>query len=233
MPALRAFNLEILVGILAHAQTLPTEEILASIVRGGRLYDNWYREIGNPAPAESHPSYPEDKAFAEKPKANWRCKECHGWDYLGSSGVYAEGAHYTGISGIQRMAGAGPGEIVRILTDAVHRYDGLLDRRDLEDLANFVSNGQVEMSRFIDRETRTARGDNNKHIAYYTTICATCHGVDGRKIITMQPLGRFARNNPWATLHRMLNGHPDEQMPALRVLEPEVLADILAYVQAL
>jgi len=233
MPALRAFNPQILVGILAHAQTLPTEEILASIVRGGRLYDNWYKETGNPAPVEPHPSYPEDKAFANKPKANWRCKECHGWDYLGSSGVYSEGTHYTGISGIQRMAGVDPGEIIRVLTDSVHRYDGLLDRRDLEDLANFVSNGQVEMNRYIDRETSTAKGDMTKHIAYFTTICATCHGVDGRKIITMRPLGEFARRNPWATLHRMLNGHPDEEMPALRVLERGLLADILAYVQSL
>jgi len=233
MPALRAFDLEILVGILAYAQTLPTEEILASIVRGGRLYDNWYTEVDSPAPAESHPSYPEDKAFAGKPEASWRCKECHGWDYLGRSGAYAEGKHYTGISGIQRMAGVDPERIVRILTDDVHRYDELLDSRDREDLANFVSRGQVEMNRFIDRETMTAKGDKEKHIAYYTTICATCHGIDGRKIITMRPLGQFARGNPWATLHRILNGHPDEEMPALRVLEPEVLADILAYVQTL
>ena len=49
----------------------------------------------------------------------------------------------------------------------------------------------------------------------------------------MRPLGQFARGNPWATLHRILNGHPDEEMPALRVLEPEILADILAYVQTL
>jgi len=233
MPPLRAFNLEILVGILAYTQTLPTEEILTSIVRGGRLYDNWYKETGKPVPAEPHPTYPEDKAFAKRPEANWRCKECHGWDYRGSSGDYAEGAHYTGIRGIQRMAGVDPGEIAQILTDTVHKYEGLLDYRDLEDLANFVSTGQVEMNRFIDPQTRIAKGDKEKHIAFFTSICATCHGVDGRKIKTMQPLGRYARNNPWATLHRMLNGHAEEEMPALRVLEPDILADILAYVQSL
>jgi hypothetical protein len=34
-------------------------------------------------------------------------------------------------------------------------------------------------------------------------------------------------------LHKIINGHPDEPMPALRVVGMEILTDILAYVQSL
>ncbi len=81
MPALRVFDTDVVVGILAYVQTLPSEdERLASIGRGGRLYDKWYAEIGVDAPEQSHPSYPVEMSFAARPEVNWRCKECHGWD---------------------------------------------------------------------------------------------------------------------------------------------------------
>ena len=57
------------------------------------------------APEQSHPLYPADGEYAAKPKANWRCKECHGWDYKGRDGAYAKGSHYTGIKGIRQWAG--------------------------------------------------------------------------------------------------------------------------------
>ncbi len=232
MPALRVLDMQVLVDILAYVQTLPTE-ILSSIVRGGRLYDNWYKEIDEPVPGISHPAYPAAMKFAQEPKTNWRCKECHGWDYLGRDGAYSEGDRFTGIEGIRGMSGADPARIVAVLKDHTHGYRGLMDDEDFRDLANFVSRGQVDMDRFIDRASRRARGDEVKREAYYTTICARCHGAAGLKITTMPPLGRVARSNPWEALHKIVNGHPAEQMPALRVLGMEVLVDILAYVQTL
>ncbi|MDP6788738.1 MAG: hypothetical protein QGI13_16630, partial [Rhodospirillales bacterium] len=43
-------------GLGADAATLPMigEDQLASIVRGGRLYDNWYTETMSPPPATRH-----------------------------------------------------------------------------------------------------------------------------------------------------------------------------------
>ncbi len=242
MPALRVIDMSILVDVLAYVQTLPADEILYSIVRGGRLYDNWLKEIEGRAPVFSpwaypvdkrHPAYPADRRYAMEPETNWRCKECHGWDYRGKDGAYSEGEHYTGIKGIRAMAGADPERIIATITDETHGYGGLLDDHDLRALANFVSEGQVDMDRFIDRTLKVARGDPLRHMAYYTTICAACHGRDGFKIITMPPLGKVARNNPWETLHRILNGHPAENMPALRALDMSILVDILAYVQTL
>jgi mono/diheme cytochrome c family protein len=49
----------------------------------------------------------------------------------------------------------------------------------------------------------------------------------------MPPLGKVARSNPWEALHKILNGHPGENMPALRALDMSILIDVLAYVQTL
>jgi thiosulfate dehydrogenase len=108
-----------------------------------------------------------------------------------------------------------------------------LSYQEFRDLANFVSKGQVEMDRYIDRASRLAKGDKTRHATYYTTICAICHGDEGMTIITGLPLGQIARHDPWETLHKIINGHPDEPMPALRVVGMEILTDILAYVQSL
>ena len=233
MPALRALGDEVIADLLATIQTFPGRDVLSSTVRGGRLYDKWYAEIKAPAPVKKHPAYPVDREYAGKPEANWRCKECHGWDYRGRDGVYGKGRHFTGIKGINGMAGADPSRIIDVLRDDTHAYDGLLTDQDFEDLASFVSRGQVDMDVYIDRSSARAVGDPDRRKAYFDTLCASCHGLDGLKIITMAPLGRIARTNPWEALHKLLNGHPDEKMPALRVLDRETIADLLTYVQTL
>ncbi len=232
MPALRVFSEDVLVGILAYAQTLPKEEALASIVQGGRLYDNWYTATRKPKPDKPHPHYPATGKMTDV-GATWRCRECHGWDYRGRAGAYGEGRHYTGIKGIRRTAGMDADVIIDLITDAKHGYGAVLSDRELRDLANFVSKGQVDMDRYIDSKTRLAKGDSDRNIAFYTTICATCHGLEGRKITTMSPLGRIAAANPWSALHVMMNGHPADEMPALRALDMDVLVDVLAYIQTL
>jgi len=206
---------------------------LYSVSRGGRLYDNWHLESRERVPDRPHTAYPAGKPYASDPESNCRCKECHGWDYKGASGAYASGRHYTGIKGIRDMAGVPPDRIVDILKDANHQYGDFLEYRDLQDLANFVSRGQIDMDLYIDRATLKAKGDPAKGKAYFTTFCATCHGPEGVDIITSIPLGRLARRNPWEVFHKMISGHPDEVMPATRVLGEDSLAGILAYLQTL
>jgi mono/diheme cytochrome c family protein len=233
MPALRAFDTGLLVEILAYVQTLPAEELLSSIVRGGRLYDNWYKETSQRPPAVPHPAYPAGRPYARDGAINWRCVSCHGWDYMGRDGAYGTGPYFTGIKGIRAAAGADPGRIEALLGDVTHGYVDRLGARDLQDLANFVTKGQVDMSRMVDRASGMAKGEGAAGEAYFNTICATCHGRDGRKVMTMRPLGKVAKSNPWNALHKILNGHPNEKMPALRVLDMEVLVDILAHAQTL
>ncbi len=241
MPPLRSLSQQHLAGILAYAQTLPDGEILSSVVRGGRLYDSWRKELDlfkaslwPASPANyRHPAYPIDKAYAKSPYTNWRCKECHGWDYLGKDGAYAKGSHYTGIKGIRGMSGADPEDIFAVLKDKNHAYGDVLEYREFRDLANFVSRGQIDMDLYIDRKTGLANGNKERLATHFLTICATCHGAEGHLNRSMLPLGRLARSDPWQTLHIIVNGHPDEEMPAMRALGITDVVDILAYIQSL
>ena len=203
-----------------------------SIARGGRLYDKWYAVIKAETPTEAHPAYPGDMEYADKPDSNWRCKECHGWDYLGKDGAYSAGSHFTGIVGIVGSADADPAEIVAILKGSTHGYDGLMEEADLVDLANFVSQGQIDMDLHIDRETKAPKGDAAQGEAYYATVCANCHGADGKEIKEAPPLGKLM-GNPWEVMHKIRNGQPAEKMPALRAFDPQVTVDIMAHLATL
>jgi len=231
MPALRAFGNGMAVGMLAYVQTLPSQNMAASVANGGRLYDDWQGATGNKQ-ALPHPAYPAKSYYAIAPSVTWRCKECHGADYKGNLGQYAKGIHFTGIKGIRAMAGADPDQIMGILRNKTHMFGAVMKYRDLQDLANFVSHGQVDMDIAIDPQTRLGRGDAKRGEAFYQTICVGCHGRDGR-FTAKRFLGNRARLDPWESLHSMLNGHPDDNMPGLREFDQKVVTDVLTYLQSL
>ena len=239
MPPLRFLDTSRLGDMLAYIQTLPDKDLAGSITRGGRLYDNWQKETGAASPASRHPAYPRDAGRAALPEANWRCKECHGWDYKGRDGAYGQGPHRTGIIGIRAWAGSEPQTVVELLQDANHRYYGPrwahtpLDLRDVTDLANFVTRGQIDMDTYIDPQTGVAKGNADRYRGEFNLLCATCHGKNGNALLTGDDIGDVARENPWEALHKLRNGHPNEAMPALLVLDMGMLVDILAYTQTL
>jgi mono/diheme cytochrome c family protein len=207
-------------------------ETESSIMRGGELYDKWYKVIDVDAPKESHPLYPKAGKYADKAKANWRCKECHGWDYKGKDGAYSSGKHHSGIKGIQGMKGAAPDKVIQLLKDSKHGYGDKLSAGDLQDLAMFVTQGQIDMDKYIDASTKAPKGDKTKGAAYYNTICAKCHGKDGKLPKEMKPFGK-QMGNPWEVMHKILNGQPAEKMPALRTLDHQIAADIMAHMTTL
>lgn len=236
MPSFRSFDDQLALTLLATLQSLPDREAQASLARGGRLYDNWPRETARPAPDGPHPAYPAEAGGDRRVDAEdtWRCRECHGWDYRGKDGAYATGRHATGIVGIADWAGRPAAEIEAVLTDDTHGYGTLLTRRDLSDLAAFVSAGQVPMDRWVDAEGRiTAPDTGEDYRAHYAMLCVTCHGTEGHAVRTMPPLGRVATENPWRSLHSVLNGHPGEAMPPLRAFPRDLATGILSYVQTL
>lgn len=242
MPPLRALEHARLADTLAYMQTLPSRPAIAAIVHGGRLYDTWYTENGLPVPEGWHPAYPKaardavagdtEASRARAQRYSWRCVACHGWDYKGRDGV-ARTEHPVPHIGIDGMAGMFPKRVEGILTDDTHDYDRLLTARDIEDLAMFVSRGQIDMSQWIDPETGAFRGDAAAHAAYYQTVCATCHGLDGRGVRTMPPLGRMVTHDPERALHNVFNGHAGDDMPPLRAMGVDLAAGILAYAATL
>jgi cytochrome c553 len=208
-----------------------------AIARGGQLYDNWAKVLARVPPKETHPSYP--SGSKKKGGSTWRCKECHGWDYKGAVGAYSKGSHYTGIRGLRSMVGADPKAVHKILMDDKHRYtEDQMSHQSMEQLALFVSLGQIDMDLYVDRATKKARGDAMRGAATYQTICAVCHGFDGKAINFKKPenpeyVGTVAHKNPWEFLHKARFGQPGVPMISLIVMPDEALADLLAYGQTL
>jgi len=191
----------------------------------------FFKVIKAEEPKETHAAWP---AANTKKKGNttWRCKSCHGWDNLGKDGAYASGSYTTGIKGVRGMAGADSAKIVAAMQDATHGLAGMMDARDFEDLALFVSKGLVDMDSFIDRASKAPKGDKSKGRIYYETVCANCHGVEGTKVKDMDPLGKLM-SNPWEILHKILYGQPAEAMPALYAFDHQVAVDIMAHLATL
>ncbi|MGB7292258.1 MAG: c-type cytochrome [Thermodesulfobacteriota bacterium] len=83
----------------------------ADLIRGGLLYDQYWTVTGGEEPDDTNPTYPsETNAMVFPPDGRmgsqtWRCKECHGWDYLGNEGLYAfPNSHWTDIEGLLQVA---------------------------------------------------------------------------------------------------------------------------------
>jgi len=219
------------------------ENDIWALARGGQLYDNWALVLDADPPTTTHPAYP--SIGKKKGKATWRCKECHGWDYKGEDGVYGKGAHYTGIKGIRRMIGVDPGKIIKILRDDTHQYtEKMLPEKSMQNIALFVSSGQIDMDQYIDRATRKAHGSLRRGASFFQTVCAICHGFDGAAMDSKSEtylaafgdkglMGTLASDNPWEVLHKIRNGQPGVGMVALRVLSIQDQVDVLAYAQTL
>ncbi len=212
------------------AMVVAAAETESAVARGGRLYDKFFGENKAAKPSTDHPSYVKDGKYGKE--NSWRCKECHGWDYKGKDGAYAKGSHATGIKGINGAAGKDPTAISALLRDKTHGYsEAQLSAKDAGDLALFVSKGQGSIAKYLDASNKS-KGDGAKGEIYFNTLCAGCHGADGKKIKDGPPLGSVADNGA-EMMHKILNGQPGEAMPALRALDHQVAADIAVHLTKL
>ena len=208
-----------------------------AIARGGQLYDKWWAVMEADAPKTTHPAYP--AAGKQKGAATWRCKECHGWDYKGKDGAYGKGSHFTGIKGISGATGLDANKLHDVIMDKTHGYTGTtIPHSAMEKLVLFIGRGQVDMDKYIDRQTKKARGNPSRGGALFQTVCAICHGFDGKTINfgddkNPEYVGTVASENPWEALHKIRNGQPGVPMIALAALGDQDHVDILAYAQTL
>ena len=221
-------------AIKSHAHDLSD---VWAIARGGQLYDNWMAVMEADKPKATHPAYP--KAGKKKGASTWRCKECHGWDYMGKDGAYAKGSHYTGIKGVRAMVGMNLNKIHDIIMDKTHGFTKQqMTHSAMEKLALFLSKGQVDNDKYIDRKSKVARGNVKRGAAIFQTVCAVCHGFDGKEINFKDPpkaefVGTVCSKNPWEGLHKIRFGQPGVGMVALIALGIDTAVDILAYCQTL
>lgn len=207
---------------------------------GGRIYDNWWVALDREEPEGTHPSYPTGVNDTQAGPGTWRCKECHGWDYRGADGIYSKGSHYTGIPGIRGAQGRPVEEIAATLRDATHLYtQEMITDAEMMRIATFVSRGQVDMTAFLDYETRTVNaGDLERGRAIFQTVCAACHGFDGRLLDwgdgdDSAYVGTEAVEVPDEVFNKIYNAHPGVQMVNLRAFPVEDAVSVLSYAATL
>jgi hypothetical protein len=115
------------------------EDLLASIVRGGKLYDNWFEETrveaGVPRTSPIRP--PPYPTVADRKLALLRMPR------LGLAGCrrgHFRDECYTEIKGIRALASADAKRVIAVMRNEIHGYtDTILGLRDFADLAAFVT----------------------------------------------------------------------------------------------
>ncbi|MEE8398927.1 MAG: hypothetical protein V3S89_07965 [Desulfobacterales bacterium] len=222
----------------------------ANGVRGGQLYDKWWTVTGADAPTATHALYP---SFAGKSGADtWRCKECHGWDYIGKDGRYRSGSHYTGIEGLYPASNS-VWKAYKIIRDDHGYGDAGLADADVWDLVKFYREELFDIDDILNRDG-TFTGTAADGLSLFAngisgwdatgkvtnTACATCHGGDGTSDMGTgfeEFPGLLSNDNPQEFQHKVLFGHPGSNpaMPQAAAIHASLwdVADLSAYAQTL
>jgi thiosulfate dehydrogenase len=218
---------------------------LADATRGGKLYDRFWAVTATPAysePTTTHPLYPAGGPATGS--ATWRCKECHGWDYIGQDGRYSSGSHYTGIAGLYPPRQTAEAAFDIIKTDHGYGAAGLSDA-DIWDLVRFYREAQIDIAELMAPDGSFVGDPVNGQAIYRTGIngnipCTQCHGVDGLRPPPGFPMfrewvGLLANDNPQEFQHKVRFGHPGTMMPAAFSAKASLrqIADVSAYAQTL
>ena len=228
------------------ATTAPNDtavpELVGDPIRGGLLYNDWMNGLRVDVPATDQPLWATQSTNTRTGKDTWRCKECHGWDYLGKDGAYGSGSHATGFIGLMQVVGTDPYEILAALKGATnpdHDFSAVMDDQALTDMALFLSEDVIDSASFIDTDKMAVGGNLENGKAIYDKNCASCHGADGTVInfgdaAAPMYVGPKSLDNPWEVVHKARYGIPEE-MPALAAVTNEIqeYIDLLAYAQTL
>lgn len=227
-----------------------------SVVNGGLLYDKWWIVSSNTTePTSEHGLWPASNTTITG-SDTWRCKECHGWDYRGRDGAYANGRHASGIAGIISTASA---SMTMLTADNVYSFlksntdhgfaNSFFTDSEYYDLTKFIMTMRTEASaqqasfNFINDTTKLALGadnDNGQLLYEGDASCAACHGADGKLIDFGEEefVHDIALDNPWEFIHKIRFGQPGSSPPmgdlyaqGATVREMSAAVDILGYSQ--
>ncbi|MFQ5804306.1 MAG: c-type cytochrome [Candidatus Methylomirabilales bacterium] len=220
---------------------------IKNIARGGLLYDKWWKVVpGATKPNGDHPLWSLQTNNKRKGASTWRCKECHGWDYKGKDGAYGTGSHRTGFPGVwdaaQKKSVKQLAAILRGSTNKKHDFSSVMGDQDIADLANFLKDGLIDMTQYVDYKSKKTIGGDASRGKTLARLCVVCHGPDGKKLNfgsekKPQYVGTLANKNPQEFLHKVRMGHPgsDPPMPSALVLGWNIkqVIDVLAHAQTL
>jgi thiosulfate dehydrogenase len=226
-------------NVLAYAQGFTSDAALSG---GGQLYDKWWAVLGLDAPEEDQPLWSTQTTNERSGADTWRCKECHGWDYLGADGAYGSGSHFTGFPGVLSAASLSADELLAWLDGSQnpdHDFSTVMEEFALNALVTFMNNEMADITSYVNAD-KSVTGDPANGRDLFEATCSACHGVDGKKINfhdadDPEYIGTVAAGNPWEFFHKVSFGQPDAPMPAGVALgwTMEEIADLLAYTQTL
>jgi len=240
-----AFKLTIETSTVEHPSEPPaSSELVGNVLRGGLLYDNWFKMLGMEAPEGDQPLWATQTTNTRSGADTWRCKECHGWDYLGVDGAYSNGSHMTGFPGVYQVTGQDPNEILATLKGSVnpnHDFSMYMNEQDLIDLALFLSEYQFDSISLVNENRIAIGGDVDSGMTIFEENCTDCHGPQGVSINfseggSPEYVSTIALDNPWEFFHKARFGQPGvSRMPALIDvgIDDSEYIDLLAYAQSL
>jgi thiosulfate dehydrogenase len=224
--------------VLAYAQSFPEDPAVSG---GGQLYDKWWIVLELDEPTEDQPLWATQSTNERSGKDTWRCKECHGWDYLGADGAYGDGSHFTGFTGVLDASNLSAEELTAWLdgsTNSDHDFS-VMDEIGMNAMLAFLQTEMADISAFVN-DDKSVIGDPANGEDLWEGTCTACHGVDGTKINfhdadDPEYVGTVAAGNPWEFFHKVVFGQPGAPMPSGLALgwSLEEIADLLSYAQTL
>jgi len=237
------WSMQQIVDVLTFAQTLPTDPPApGSVSRGGQLYDKWWKVAGVDEPTEDNPVWARQDTNTRAGADTWRCKECHGWDYMGSEGAYGSGSHFTGFPGVFNAQDMSADDLAAQITggvDADHDFSAM-DDDSVTDLVSFLMAGLIDVSPMIGPDKEAIGGDVDNGEALFMSVCSVCHGEDGTAINfhdddDPEYVGTVAAGNPWEFIHKVRMGQPGAPMPSAidNGWSLQDILDVLTFAQGL
>ena len=210
----------------------PAVELFGDSLRGGRLYDTWFEELGVDAPEGNHPLWATQAASSDDDSVGsedtWRCAGCHGLDYQGESD----------FPGILDLAGSPAADILAMLqgsTNPDHDFSANMDEQALTDLALFISEEMAPTSNVLDLTGAEADGQT-----LFENTCKDCHGPQGLAInfhpdTEPEYPATIANEDPVELLTKVRFGQPGTEMPSGidAGWTDQEMADVIAYVATL
>jgi mono/diheme cytochrome c family protein len=193
--------------VATEAEVAPTDaptaapEVTGDSLRGGKLYDIWFEELGIDAPQDINPLWTASSAGDVTAGDSYRCAVCHGFDYNGANGFV----------GIAEAADLDPNEILAILkgsTNPDHDFSQFMDDQALADLALFVNEEQVDVNALV---SMTGKAGDGKIL--FNDNCILCHGAEGMGINFQNDAkpeypASIAKESPLELLSKLRFGQP-------------------------
>ncbi len=217
--------------------TSEPETVAVDDAWGGRIFDRWYRELGQKFDAGKSGGPRGDGSLLGpdgSPRTaeghGYRLKNFFGWDLRGAEGIY--GPQYQNKAYVSKRnllaEESSVEELVAWLRDGddeIPAFGEVMDAKALEATATFIAKMQRgELPRADQVWSLSADAPKNYTLnpgadvergrKLYAQGCASCHGEDGTTLAIdgTLSLGVFNRTKAYEGWIKVLNGHPGTPM---------------------